>query len=167
MDNKKLGATIIILTLVIGGILFYVMSQLKTQQTELGCMPSQNCIQIDQSLSITHVAVGALSFALALGVYLLLFHSSEDAIMKRLEEDKNKKLGEEKFSILLKGLDEFEKKTVNAVRDQPGITQNTLRLRTDLSKAKLSQVLQVLEKKGLIARTPKSKTYEVYLKEQF
>ncbi len=167
MDNKKLGVTIIILTLLLGGVIFYVISQLKSEQEALGCMPSKDCIQIEQTLSITHVAVGVLSFAFALGIYLLLFHSSEDAILQRLEADKNKKLSEEKLDILFKGLDEFEKRTVKAVKEQPGITQNTLRLRTDMSKAKLSQVLHVLEKKGLIARERKSKTFEVYLKDSF
>ncbi|MAH03202.1 transcriptional regulator, partial [Candidatus Pacearchaeota archaeon] len=45
-----------------------------------------------------------------------------------------------------------------------GITQNILRLRTDMSKAKLSYVLQELEKRNLIKRVKKGKTLEVFLK---
>jgi len=63
-------------------------------------------------------------------------------------------------------LDEFEKEVITAVREQEGITQNTLRLRVDMSKAKLSQVLGNLEKKGLIKREKERKTFAVYLREK-
>ena len=65
----------------------------------------------------------------------------------------------------MKGLDSFEKKAMKAVKEQDGITQNTLRIRTDMSKAKLSYVLQDLEERGLIKRVKKGKTLAVFLKE--
>ena len=69
--------------------------------------------------------------------------------------------------MILKGLDNYEKKVMNAVKEQEGITQNTLRIRTDMSKAKLSYVLQDLEKRGLIKRIKKGKTLAVFFKENF
>jgi len=105
-----------------------------------------------------------MGFIFALGFYLLVFARGEQAILQRLEEEKNKKLTEEKFSLIARGLDDFEKKVIAAVREQDGITQNTLRLRTAFSKAKLSYVLQDLEKKGLITRVPAGKTLAVHLK---
>ena len=50
---------------------------------------------------------------------------------------------------VLAGYTDEEKKVVKAVKEQDGITQSTLRLRTDLHKSKLSIVLDGLEKKGL------------------
>ena len=50
------------------------------------------------------------------------------------------------------------------MRDQEGITQNTLRLRVDMSKAKLSYVLRDLEKRDLITKVKKGKTHAVFLK---
>ena len=50
------------------------------------------------------------------------------------------------------------------VREQEGITQNTLRLRLNMSKAKLSYVLQELEKRNLIKRIKKGKTLAIYLR---
>ena len=58
-----------------------------------------------------------------------------------------------------------EKKIINVVRNEPGITQNTLTLRVNLSKAKVSQVLSELEKKNLVKRIPKKKTLSIYLRE--
>lgn len=65
------------------------------------------------------------------------------------------------------GLDEFEKQTLIAIRKQEGITQNTLRLRVDMSKAKLSQTLSSLEKKQIVTRSPKGKTLAIFSKLEF
>jgi len=101
---------------------------------------------------------------LALGVYLIFFEKSQKEIVRTLENQKKIQTEEEKFSILLKGLDAEEKKVIKAVKDQDGITQQTLRLRTDLHKSKLSIVLDGLEKKGLIKKAPKGKTNQIFLK---
>lgn len=58
----------------------------------------------------------------------------------------------------------MRKKVMKAIKDHDGITQSTLRLRLDLSKAKLSYVLQELEKRNLIKRIKKGKTLQVFLK---
>ena len=50
------------------------------------------------------------------------------------------------------------------VKEQDGITQNTLKLRANMSKAKLSYILQELERRGLVKRIRKGKTLEVHLK---
>ena len=164
MENKKLGVLLIIISLIVGGMFAYYNSILIKQSEEIGCFPSKDCIKIENTLNFTHFAVGIFSFILALGFYLIFFNKTEKAILNKLEEDKNKNIEDSKFNILLKALDNYEKKVVNAVREQPGITQNTLRIRTDMSKAKLSYVLQELERRGIVKRIEKGKTLEVYLK---
>ncbi len=163
MENKKLGILLIIIGLVVGGLFFYYSSRLIDEGKEIGCFPNEDCIGIERTLSLSHMAVGIFSFILALGFYLLFFNKTEKAILDKLEDDKNKKLEDNKFDILLKALDEYEKKVVKAVREQPGITQNTLRIRLDMSKAKLSYVLQELERRGIVKRIEKGKTLEIYL----
>jgi len=73
----------------------------------------------------------------------------------------------DKFSLLLRPLDENERKVLIAIKEQEGITQSTLRYRADLSKAKVSQILTDFEKKQLIERKAKGKTYSVFLTENF
>src|SRR3989338_316397 len=51
----------------------------------------------------------------------------------------------DKFSLLLRPLDDNEKKVLVAIKEQEGITQSTLRYRADLSKAKVSQILTDFE----------------------
>lgn len=164
MENKKLGILLIIISVVVGGMFFFYNSQLIKQGGVIGCFPNQDCIGIQRALDFSHLAIGVFSFIFALGFYLLFFNKTERAILQKLEEEKNKKVEDMKLDILMKALDPFEKKVVQAVREQPGITQNTLRLRTDMSKAKLSYVLQELERRGIVKRVEKGKTLEIYLR---
>ena len=116
---------------------------------------------------MSHIAIGFVSFIFALGFYLLFFNKGEEAILKRLEQEKNTKLQEDKFNVVLKIMDDNEKNVINAVKEQDGITQTTLRYRTDLSKAKISQILTDFEKKNIIRRIQKGKTYSVHLIQNF
>ena len=77
------------------------------------------------------------------------------------------KIEQGKFDLVLKGMDENEKKVLKAIKEQTGITQSTLKFRTDLSKAKISQVLTDFEKKDLVRREEKGKTFELYLTDNF
>lgn len=166
MNNKKTGVFILILTLFLLGVFVLVIRSLNQEIEALGCFENAGCRTIETSLSVINFAFGAFGFLFALAFYLLIFSKGEEAIVERLEKDTTRKLSEEKYSILSKGLNEHEKKILNVIRGEEGITQNMLRLRVDLSKAKVSQVLQELEKKELIKREPKDKTFQVFLKER-
>ncbi len=167
MDNKKLGALVLGIAAILLIIFIFVFRSLTQQADILGCFPNQGCTRIETSITMVHFAFGIFGFLFALGFYLLLFTKGEEAIVKRLEADSSRKLNEEKLSLIMKGLDGFEQQVLNAVKEQDGITQSTLRLRVDMSKAKLSQVLSGLEKKGLVKREPQGKSLAVYLKEKF
>ncbi|MBI2630107.1 winged helix-turn-helix transcriptional regulator [Candidatus Pacearchaeota archaeon] len=164
MENKKLGIVLIAISLIVGGFFIYFINLLSKQALETGCLNNSGCFAIERGLSISHAAIGVFSFMLALGFYLLFFNKTEKAILKKLEDEKNKKIEDSKLEYILKALDPYEKKVIIAAKEQEGITQNTLRLRTDMSKAKLSYVLQELERRGIIKRIPKGKTLAVYLK---
>lgn len=168
MENKKLGIMLIAACLVLGFIIFTFNSALNAQaQASCACEEMQEsglCSMDSKTPWQTYLGIILISAMAALGIYLISFEKSQKAIVSTLERQKQIQLGEEKFNILLKGLNEEEKKVLNAVREQDGITQQTLRLRTDLHKSKLSIVLDGLEKKGLIKRVPKGKTNQVFLK---
>ena len=164
MENKKLGILLIIISIAVGVTFLYYSSNLAEEGREIGCFQNEKCMGIERALSVSHVAVGVFSFIFALGFYLLFFNKTEKAILNKLEDEKNKKIEDMKFDILTKALDEYEQKVVRAVREKPGITQNTLRIRLDMSKAKLSYVLQELERRGIVKRVEKGKTLEIYLK---
>jgi len=164
MDNKKLGIIFLVISVVLLIILIQLMGGLNKKAQELGCFDNSGCIKVESVLSITHFAFGLIGFILALGFYLLFFSKGEKAFVQAIEESKSKELEGEKFELITKGLDDYEKRALNTIKDQEGITQNTLRLRTNMSKAKLSYVLRDLEKRGFITKERKGKTYAIFLK---
>ena len=177
MDNKKLGYLIILIGIMFIILLFILkiqINQLTNSLMDLSggtCfLESGRCIHEQNFLPFIIGAVTIL-VTLGLGIYLILFSKTEKSfettqksILNKLQSTKNKDLKEEKFKILLTGLDEDEKKVITAVKEQDGISQSTLKYRTNLSKTKLSMVLSQLEKKGLIAKVKKGKTNDIFLK---
>lgn len=167
MENKKLGFVILSLSILASILAFGFMNALGRQTSALQCYPTTECQRVESLIGLSHIAVGLISFVGALGIYLLFFSTSEEAILKRLEEEKNRKVEQDKFGIMLKLMDDNEKNMIKAIKEQEGITQSTLKYRTDLSKAKVSQILTNFEKRHLIKREEKGKTYAVYLAENF
>ena len=164
MENKKLGILLIIISLIIGGTFIYYINSLATESEQLGCFQGEDCLRIERGLSVSHFATGVVAFILALGFYLLLFNKTDERIMKRLETEKNSRIKDEKFNYILMALDPSEQKVMKLIKLQDGITQNSLRIKSDLSKAKLSYVLQELEKRNLIRRAKSGKTLSINLK---
>jgi len=173
MDNKKLGLILVVFSVILfvllGIIRVSVYNAYEPQITYYGeSCPSDPkiCPHSLREKALIPINAGfVIAFGiLSLGIYLIFFEKGQKELIKTLKETKEEKLGEEKFGILLSGLDEGEKKAIKAVKEQDGITQATLRIRTDLSKTKLSIVLAGLEKKGLIKKVVKGKTNQIFLK---
>jgi len=164
MENQKLGILLITIAVLVTFLIFAYNNQLTDQAELLGCFPDDNCLPIQKTLTLTHFAIGIIAFILALGFFLLFFNKTEQRILRRLEQEHNKTLDNEKFKYILMGLDSFEQEVIQAVKEQDGITQNTLKLRVNMSKAKLSQVLKDLENKNLIKKVEQGKTSAIHLK---
>ncbi len=179
MNNKKLGTVLIVISLffVLAIIIFKVQVNNLTEalMIESGgtCIREGECLH-EQSNIPVYIG-GAFSFiTLALGFYLIFFEKSQQyaekthkEIVNTLKETKKKQDKDEKFEFLLTALNDDEKKVMKSVREQDGIEQATLRIRTDLSKTKLSVVLSELEKKGLLRKVPEGKKNRIYLKNHF
>ncbi len=172
METKKLGFLILGMSIAAGFIMFSYMNQLNLQGQQLRCNPTQECKQVNSLIGLSHITVGFLSFISALGFYLLFFNKSAQEVLqeygaaqKNMEE--KAQIKSSKFDLLLRPLDDNERRVLTAIKEQNGITQSTLRYRADLSKAKISQVLTDFEKKNLISRKAKGKTYQVFLTENF
>ena len=170
MDNKKLGLILIL----IGILLIISIQMVKVKEDTIirkivaeqgSCfLADGTCLHDDRDATFYYIGWIISAVIIALGLYLIFFEKSQKEIVSALENQKHIKINEEKFDILLKGLTEDEKKIIRAVKEQDGITQQTLRLRTDLHKSKLSIILDGLEKKNLIKRIEKGKTKQVFLK---
>ncbi len=181
MQNKNLGIILTILSIIIIVLLFFFKAQF---QDTFGIHSTEACphdpatgelCPYERLVDILPYFYSSITFLIIiglLGIYLVFFSEKEkkiiqeyqDKITKRLEDVKKKELKEDKFNFLMTALNEDEQKVLKAVREQDGITQATLRIRTDLSKTKLSFILTDLEKKGLISKQLKGKTNQIFLK---
>ena len=176
MDNKILGTILIVMSVVLLVLLGFVRVSInRAYQSEIDkyidageACPSDPELCPHEQRSVAQIPIyiaGAFLLGIiSLGLYLVFFEKSQKAIISTLEKQKQVQTEEERFDILLKGLNSDEQKIIKAVKEQDGITQQTLRLRADMHKSKLSIVLDGLEKKGLIARKEKGKTKQVFLK---
>src|SRR3989344_6275279 len=178
MDNKKLGILIIAAVLILGIIysIFYykVRQDLVSSATfdEQGRCIHQEGLQcpyqqLEKLNPYNYLIMIGLSVILLFGVYLAFFEKSEKEkkeLIKVIKDTGKEKIKEEKFSALLSVLNENERKTVNAVKEQDGISQTTLRIRLGFSKSKLSALLSDLEKRNLITKVGKGKVNYIYLK---
>ena len=165
MENKKLGFLIIGSSIIAGFVMFSYIGSLGMQGTQLNCNPTNECKQVNSLLGLSHITIGFLAFISSLGFYLLLFDKGEQAILKRLEEEKNIDMENNRFEAMLIPMDGNEKAIITAIKNQEGITQSTLKFRVNLSKAKVSQVLTHFEKNKLIVRNAKGNTYEIFLRD--
>ncbi len=163
MQNRKLGALLIGFGSVVGAVSLLSIFNLGGRAAAAGCNPSMACTQIASSLGVSHVIVGLISALISLGAYLMFFSRSEEIVLQKLEEAKDIKLGEEKFGILMSALNEDEKKIVELIKGEPGISQHMVTLKTGFSKAKVSILMQNLEKRSLLKREDAGKTMKVWL----
>ncbi|MFC1691751.1 helix-turn-helix transcriptional regulator [Nanoarchaeota archaeon] len=177
MNQKQIGIILIIAGIVLAGIVFGIKAKedayISTfiQQEGTCYLDDGTCLHEDRDFTVYVIGWVFSGVLILFGVYIGFIDKTQQVLAEHqikvssaLKEHKQLELDEEKFSILLKGLDVDEKKVVKAVKEQDGITQQTLRLRTDLHKSKLSIILDGLEKKNLIKRVAKGKTKQVFLK---
>jgi len=169
MDNKKLGIALVVFCIAIAIIFFGFRYQIqKINKASCACesMEQGSVCPAEQSNTgiIDYISIALIFSMFALGVYLIFFEKGQKEIIKTLENHRKIQTEEEKFELMTKAMDDYEKKVLGIIREQNGITQSTLRYKVDISKSKLSSILSDFEKKGLVKRVPKGKTMEIFLK---
>lgn len=150
-NNKKLGAVLMLLSLIIGGIFVYYISNLAQKSEELGCFSNRECFVVEKGLSISHVAVGIFSFLLALGFYLFFFNREEIIKQKKYDISKLNKEEKDIFSFIKKNKEE-------------GVYQSSLVEHFNFPKSKVSRILDKLEQRGIIERKRRGMTNIILLK---
>lgn len=142
-----------------------VTALLMTPEYQHCLYDESTCPQVEESIQVPNIlGIAVLILALVVASYLFYSDKVQQKILRELRESDEKNQREENLDLILSVLREDEKKVLLAIKEQPGITQNTLRLRTDFSKAKLSNILKELEVRTLIKKEAEKKTNKLYLK---
>ena len=175
--GKVIGAVVLIITvlLVIVSVQYtrhleqertQAIAQLVSMPTYANCQyDASTCPQAENNVIIPDMTgIGLVVLGALLGLYLIRSDATQRTILKELETKRQMLAKEERTEILMSVLTADERKIIKAVIEQPGISQATLRLRTDMSKAKLSMLLKELEVRELIVKQEDGKTNIVHLK---
>ncbi|AIG96973.1 helix-turn-helix transcriptional regulator [Archaeoglobus fulgidus] len=105
-----------------------------------------------------------------LSAYLIL--STQDEKAEVVQEAQTATISEakersttDKLETAMKLLNDDEAMVLKIIAENEGITQDSLRARTDFSNSKMSMIIKKLEEKDLIVREKFGKTFKVYLSE--
>ena len=178
LGGKVLGTAVIAIVILTGIFAIYHARSLSLQRSEnvaqlmslpqyAECRFEQNgqvlCPQADDLVipDLTGVLLGV--FGILLGAYLIRSDRTNRTILDEVKGTKSRLVADERRALIESILTVDERKIVGAVREQPGISQATLRLRTNMSKAKLSVTLKELEQRRIIRKIEDGKTNRVHL----
>lgn len=167
MDKRKIGVVLLVLSLLLAFPVLTLIGDSKQVAQEEGCFQNEECNVVTYVLNMSHLGIGFLFSLISLAFYLIFFGKTEELLLRQLQHQKEQLTKEEKLKIVALLLSENEKKVFNTILLQEGITQNTLRIKTDLSKATVSQILADFERKHIIKKESKGKTYSIFLKADF
>ncbi len=111
-----------------------------------------------------YLAVIPLIFTIA-GIALILFSAFRIFEAKRSEEKSEieEKCEDDKMGVVEKLLEGDELEVFKIIRENEGVTQDSLHFRTGFSPSKVSMIVKKLEEKNLIYRERFGKTYRIYL----
>ena len=147
IDQKKIGMVIIVLSVILFVLTFYmtnVIMNLKIELHKTCPLPPEAC---PYKSSVPMESVAAFILAISMGIFgsFLAF-----TVVRTQKIDIQEK---RKLKDSLKGLAEEEKKVYNTISSSDGfIFQSDLIERTNFSKVKVSRILDKLEAKNLIER---------------
>lgn len=156
LTTKQIGIIMfglsILLAVIVVSFYYSVSYIMTTTACGVDDCPAHRALPVQTAIGLTVVGI--------LAVFSLVLFVQDEKIKTAHAEEKKKT----EFESMLDVLKEDEKKIVEIVKAQQGIQQNTLRLKTDFSKAKLSMLLSDLEKRGIIKKDAFGKTNKVYLR---
>jgi len=167
MENKNVGLVIIGITLLIGFIIFS-FNRALTQMVSVSCSHGSACPMWATLKFQTNISIGIMVFVALVGVYLIFFVKDKKKFKKiEIEQIKKSEIKKENYQEIIKELNMEEKKVFEKIIDEHGtIFQSKLVEDTNLSKVKVTRILDRLEGQGLIERKRRGMTNVVLLKHQ-
>jgi len=172
MRNRYVGMIVVGIALLIG-FLVWLFNKALSDIVDADCSHGPTCPMWGSINFQTNVGLGLMIFIVLVGLYLIFFAKDEPSIVKEVhrettivkEQVKPKKLDKGHFKDILDKLDGDDKKVLGFVIDSEGsVFQSELVSKTNLSKVKVTRILDRLEGKGLIERKRRGMTNVVILK---
>ncbi|WP_290596255.1 MULTISPECIES: helix-turn-helix transcriptional regulator [unclassified Archaeoglobus] len=109
--------------------------------------------------------VGGLAL-IAIAIYSSLSRSQDSEVLPEPEVSESPdERSSERLETAMRLLNEDEAMVLRLIAENEGITQDSLRARTEFSNSKISMIVKKLEERDLIIRERFGKTYKIYLSE--
>ncbi len=171
MRNRIVGYIIIGIGLLIGFII-WTFNHALTDIINTQCSHGDSCPMWGTLEFQTNMSIGLMIFIVLIGLYLVFFGEEEKIVtrvetkIKKVKEQINpKELSKENYTNALAKLNEEEAKVLETIIANEGsMMQSELVAKTNLSKVKITRILDKLELKELIERKRRGMTNIVNLK---
>jgi uncharacterized membrane protein len=188
MNQKTLGVFLIIISIALAGLFYKVkmdseeqiQALIVAQGSQEACFLEDGTCLHEKQNNLFFVGEGFALLIFALGLYLLFFDTTKETkelvakqsaqnvqIATALRQSIEEKKKDERFTAFLAGFSEDEKKVLEAIHEQEGILQSTLRFRTGLTKTDVSLILKKFEEKGYVSKKPEGNTNKIFLRKVF
>jgi hypothetical protein len=172
MRNRYVGIIVVGISLLIG-FLVWLFNKSLSDIVNDSCSHGPTCPMWGSIRFETNVGLGLMVFVVLVGLYLIFFAKDDPQIVKEVhhevkivkEQVKSKKLDKAHFQKILSGLDPEARIVLKKVIESNGsVFQSQLVEDLDLTKVKITRILDRLEGKGLIERKRRGMTNVVILK---
>jgi len=172
MRNRYVGIVVVGISLLIG-FLVWLFNKSLSDIVNDSCSHGPTCPMWGSIRFETNIGLGLMVFVILVGLYLIFFAKDDPQIIKEVhretrivkEQVKSKKLDKEHFKNILITLDPQSRSVLEKVIGANGsIFQSQLVEDLQLSKVKITRILDGLEGKGLIERKRRGMTNVVLLK---
>ncbi|MBN1175991.1 MarR family transcriptional regulator [Candidatus Woesearchaeota archaeon] len=179
MNQKQIGIALMIFGILVMLMVFMFKSQMdlsahQTMALSGTCFTPEGVCIHERNIVYLSIGWSLSAIIFILGLYLFFFDKTQEklaaqqlTISKALEAASLHESKKSKFESFLAGFNSEEKLVLQAIHDQDGIKQSTLRFKTGISKTSLSLILNSLEKREIVSRKEAGKTKEVYLRKKF
>ena len=159
MKNRAVGLIIIIIALLIG-IIIYLFNKALTDIVSSSCSHGPTCPMWGSIEFQTNISLIILIFVLAVGIYLFFKEEEKVIKIKKIKTpSEQKNITKEDYKNILSKLKKEERFVFETIiKEGSGIFQSDLIEKTNLSKVKISRILDKLEAKGLIERKRRGMT---------
>jgi hypothetical protein len=166
MRNRIVGFVIIGIAALIGGII-YLFNRALSNIVNASCSHGPTCPMWGNIDFHTNISLGIMTFVVLIGLYLVFFGEEKlivTKIKKVKEQIKPKQITIENYKKVLDSLDDEEKEIVKKLIAKKGSSFQSDFVTGNLTKVKVTRLLDKLEGKGVIERKRRGMTNIVILK---
>lgn len=177
MNQRQIGIILLIVGIIFAALVTVLFVNENehigqiVQETGSCYLADGTCLHEERTYVPYIIGWGLSITVIFFGVYIAFLDKTQEQLFTHqrevssaLENAKREERIRDEFKAFLSAFSEDEQKILQAIHEQEGILQSTLRYRTGLSKTTLSLILKSLEERGFISRVPSKKSNKVFLK---